>query len=204
MLHVEHFIETLLPGLNAEVVVSKFKTLEEQYFKWNKVYNLSSIRDKDGFWEKHVLDSMCLASYIYKEDGDGAALYDIGSGGGFPGLVLAITLKNTITMVEPVGKKTGFIEHMITRLQLKNAKILKTRYEEIKEIEGGSIIVSRALGNYKELKKHFSKIAPNSKILLMATQAQTKEIGGKIIETPYLQARSENPKLLPGHVLLQI
>lgn len=202
MFYVEQSLKALLPDLDSAPILQKFEVLKEGYFKWNGVYNLSSIRDEKGFWEKHIIDSLCLAGYISKEIPAELKVFDIGSGGGFPGLVLATVLKNKVCMVEPINKKTGFIEHMILKLGLKNAEVLKSRYEEIKNIDDNFLLVSRALGGYKNLKAHFSKIKSDVCLIVMTTRALAEETGGKIEETQYALVQKETPTLLNGHTLL--
>ena len=122
MFHVEQFLEKFLPELDRPAIMKQFAFIEQEYMKWNKVINISSIRDKEGFWIKHVLDSLSLVSHINKGSYKGYEIMDIGSGGGFPGLVLGICLENKVTMVEPIKKKTDFIDHCILRLKLENTK----------------------------------------------------------------------------------
>jgi len=204
MFHVEHLLKTLLPGLVSRPVMEKFEVIKTEYFKWNKVYNISSIKDEEGFWIKHVVDSLCLASYIYKEFQGNIKILDIGSGGGFPGLVLALALDNKISMVEPVGKKTGFIEHIILKLGLKNAEVIRSRYEDIKKVSDDFLLVSRALGNYQDLKKHFLEIKPDVKLIVMTTNAIARKTSGKVIDAPYAIVQQELQGALIGHVLLEI
>ena len=201
MFYVEQSLGALLPGLAQDPIMGKLRALKEEYFKWNKTYNISSIRDEKGFWEKHIIDSLCLSSYVQKEFATGTKIFDIGSGGGFPGLVLAIVLQNKICMVEPVSKKIGFIEHAILKLRLKNAEILKSRYEDIKDINDNFLVVSRALGNYKDLKRHFLEINPDSKLIIMGTKALAEETGGVTVKEPYSLIQQAVPAL-NGHVLL--
>ena len=97
---------------------------------------------------------------------------DIGSGGGFPGLVLGICLENNITMVEPIKKKTDFIDHCILRLKLKNTKTISSKYEEIKNIPEKTLIVSRALGEYDSLYEYFKNINKKTEFVFMMTTQQ--------------------------------
>ena len=170
MFHVEPFLKKLFPDITPKPVIERFNILKTEYFKWNKIYNISSIKNEDEFWTKHVVDSLCLASYIYNEFHEGEKIFDIGSGGGFPGIVLAIVLNNKLSMVEPIGKKTGFIEHAILKLKLTNSEVIRSRYENIKNIDNNFLIVSRALGNYQDLKKHFYNINRNAKLIIMTTR----------------------------------
>ncbi|MCX6112192.1 MAG: 16S rRNA (guanine(527)-N(7))-methyltransferase RsmG [Proteobacteria bacterium] len=171
MFHVEQFLEKFLPELDRLAVMKSFAFIEQEYMKWNKVINISSIRDKEGFWTKHVLDSLCLVSHIKKFYKDHEVM-DIGSGGGFPGLILGICLINKVTMVEPIKKKTDFIDHCALRLNLKNTKVINSKYEEIKNISDKTIIVSRALGEYDFLYEYFKNINKKTEFVFMMTTQQ--------------------------------
>ena len=181
MFHVEHCIEKFLPKTQKDSAISKLQFIEKEYFKWNRHINISSVRDADSFWIKHILDSLCLVQYIC-EKGKGKDVFDIGSGGGFPGLVLALFLENKIKMFEPIKKKTDFIEHCILRLKLNNAEVFTQRYQDIQNIQENSLIVSRALGNYQEMCKYFIDINPGIEIILMSTKKESEKLKGLTVE----------------------
>jgi 16S rRNA (guanine(527)-N(7))-methyltransferase RsmG len=206
MFHVEHFIDTFLPKLNKDLLVKKLEFIEQEYFKWNKHINISSLRDKDGFWIRHVLDSLCLVHYFYekKEDGD---IFDIGSGGGFPGLILATALSNNISMFEPVIKKTDFTKHCILRLSLNNAKVFNERYQDIKKLSKNVLVVSRALGNYKEMCEHFFNIEPELKIVLMSTKTDLDKLKGlklEVFDKSYDFINNHLKNTFKNNILVQI
>ena len=172
MFHVEQFLEKFLPELDRTAVIRQFAFIEQEYMKWNKVINISSIRDKEGFWVKHVLDSLSLVSYLKKNSYQDYEIMDIGSGGGFPGLVLGVCLGNKVTMVEPIKKKTDFIDHCILRLGLKNTKTITSKYEEIKDLQEKTLITSRALGEYDSLYEYFKNINKKTEFVFMMTTQQ--------------------------------
>jgi 16S rRNA (guanine(527)-N(7))-methyltransferase RsmG len=171
MFHVEQFLNRFLPEIDKQGVLVRLAFIEQEYLKWNKVINISSIRDKEGFWEKHVMDSLCLVSHVNRSY-KGYDILDIGSGGGFPGLVLAVCLDNDITMVEPIKKKTDFIDHCILRLKLKNAKTINSKYESLKSISEKTLVVSRALGEYDSLYNYFKGLNKETRFVLMTTTKQ--------------------------------
>lgn len=180
MFHVEQFIDKFFPSLDKKAFMKKTSFIEREYMKWNKVINISSIRDVNGFWLKHVLDSLCLASYI-KEVYQNYDVMDIGSGGGFPGLILGLCLENKIIMVEPIRKKTDFIDHCIRRLPLLNTSTISLKYEEIEKPVNRVLIVSRALGSYDDLYGYFSKINKENRFVLMTTKQQKHSFKTKLI-----------------------
>ena len=104
------------------------KFLELLYEK-NKVMNLTAIRDKKGMIEKHFIDSLFLTEIIKKDE---QKLIDVGTGAGFPGLVLAIYYpEKEFLLVDSVRKKIEFINEVIENLELKNVQTSSERAEEL-------------------------------------------------------------------------
>ena len=95
----------------------------EKYFelilKWNKSINLISRSEEHDIWPRHILDSLAIMKFISHDD----KVIDIGSGGGFPGVVIGI-LGNNILLVEIVAKKCAFLNQMKTSLGLNNLNVL--------------------------------------------------------------------------------
>ena len=100
----------------------------ELLMEYNAHTNLTAIRDEEGILEKHFLDSLLLQQYI-KEDMKSAI--DIGTGAGFPGMVLAIYNPEIhFTLMDSVGKKTKFLEEVKEKLQLENVTVVNSRAED--------------------------------------------------------------------------
>ena len=107
--------------------------------KWNKVYNLTAVRDPLEMVTLHLLDSLSVLSYI-----DGKSLLDVGSGGGLPGIVLAICLPELqVTTIDTVQKKAIFMRQVKGELGLGNLQVVNARVEEY-EAEPFELIISRA------------------------------------------------------------
>lgn len=129
--------------------------------KWNKVYNLTAIRDPDEMVTHHLLDSLAVLPQIEKSAPAGRQfrLADIGSGAGLPGLVLAIARPDwSITSVETVDKKAAFQRQAKIELGLANANIFCGRVEELRE--GFDAVIARAfaaLTDFVSLAGHLSK-----------------------------------------------
>ncbi|MBO7173447.1 MAG: 16S rRNA (guanine(527)-N(7))-methyltransferase RsmG [Burkholderiaceae bacterium] len=115
--------------------------------KWNKVYNLTSIRNPDEVLTHHILDSLSIIP-IYRSLYPGSiSIMDVGSGGGLPAIPLAIMCPEyQVTMVDTVGKKCAFLTQCIVELGLKNAKVLNTRVENIKN-KTYDVLSSRAFAS---------------------------------------------------------
>ena len=115
--------------------------------KWNKVYNLTSIRNPDEVLTHHILDSLSIIP-IYRSLYPGSiSIMDVGSGGGLPAIPLAIMCPEyQVTMVDTVGKKCAFLTQCIVELGLKNAKVLNSRVENIKN-KTYDVLSSRAFAS---------------------------------------------------------
>lgn len=204
MFHVEQCFDLLLPEFDKVKAFQRLNFIKEEYFKWNNKINISAIRDEKGFWEKHIIDSLCLASYINKSTFKDFDILDIGSGGGFPGLVLASVLDNKVKMVDPVKKKTDFLNHITLRLGLKNAEVYNGIFEDIKELSSSSTIVSRALGNYKNLSEHFKAINKDISVVVMAIEKQDLGVSGSLFDAEYKLINPTIKNALVGHVFIKI
>ncbi len=131
-----------------EEQLKKFEKYLELLSKWNRVYNLTSIRKKEEIITKHFLDSLTLVK-IFERTGisiEGKKIADLGSGGGFPGVPIKIYYGNKIDMylIEAVQKKCIFLEMLRRKLEL-DYKVLCDRAENIDQ--KFDIILSRATGD---------------------------------------------------------
>lgn len=121
---------------------SQFQQLETLYKDWNEKINVISRKDIDEFYERHVLHSLGIAKII--EFADGTKVLDIGTGGGFPGIPLAILFPNVeFTLVDSIGKKITVVNAVAESLGLKNVKAYHERAEKIKD--KFHFVVSRAV-----------------------------------------------------------
>ncbi|MCH9798590.1 MAG: 16S rRNA (guanine(527)-N(7))-methyltransferase RsmG [Betaproteobacteria bacterium] len=120
--------------------------------KWNKVYNLTAVREPLEMVTLHLLDSLSVLPYI-----KGPRLLDVGSGGGLPGIVLAICLPQLrVTTIDTVQKKTIFMRQVKGELGLDNLEVVHARVEAF-ETEPFDQIISRAfaeIGLFIELTRH--------------------------------------------------
>ena len=115
--------------------------------QWNKVYNLTAVRNPAEMLTHHVLDSLAIIAPLRKHTQGGALpLLDVGSGGGLPGVVIAICCPEIqVTCVDAVAKKTAFIQQVAGMLALRNLKAVHARVETISAPH--AVIVSRAFAS---------------------------------------------------------
>ncbi|MBY4599106.1 16S rRNA (guanine(527)-N(7))-methyltransferase RsmG [Ottowia caeni] len=115
--------------------------------KWNKVYNLTAVRDPAEMLTHHLLDSLAVISPLRRHtQGRAARILDVGSGGGLPGVVIAICCPEiSVTCVDAVAKKTSFIQQAASTLGLPNLKSLHARVETV--AERFDVVTSRAFAS---------------------------------------------------------
>ena len=121
---------------------SQFEALEELYQEWNSHINVISRKDTDNFYERHVLHSLAIAKVMSFKDG--SKILDIGTGGGFPGIPLAILYPECdFLLVDSIGKKIKVVNEVAGALELKNVHGVHERAEKVKG--QFDFIVSRAV-----------------------------------------------------------
>ena len=125
----------------------QFKNLESLYKDWNSKINVISRKDIDELYLRHVLHSLSIAKLIsFKDD---TCILDVGTGGGFPGIPLAILFPNCrFHLVDSIQKKITVVNNVVIELDLKNVKTSCSRVEAI--TEKYDFVVSRAVTNMKD------------------------------------------------------
>ncbi|MDB5945902.1 MAG: rRNA ((527)-N(7))-methyltransferase RsmG [Ramlibacter sp.] len=115
--------------------------------KWNRVYNLTAVRDAGEMLTHHLLDSLAIVGPLARATGDRPTrLLDVGSGAGLPGVVIAICCPQVrVDCVDAVAKKAAFIQQVAATLQLPNLRGIHARVEDISEPYG--VVASRAFAS---------------------------------------------------------
>ncbi len=133
----------------SETQLRQFAALDELYKDWNSKINVISRKDIDGLYEKHVLHSLSIATQVNFLPG--TTIIDIGTGGGFPGIPLAIFFPEVeFYLVDSIGKKLKVVNAVAEAIGLHNITTQQTRAEEIKTRKF-DFVVSRAVAPLKEL-----------------------------------------------------
>lgn len=137
------------PELN-DRQIDQFERLKELYTNWNQKINVISRKDIDEFYIHHVLHSLAIAKFVLFNPN--ANILDVGTGGGFPGLPLAIYFQETnFKLVDSIGKKIKVVNEISSQLKLNNISAHHLRAEQVKE--KFDFIISRAV-------THLSKFCP--------------------------------------------
>ncbi|MCK4921837.1 MAG: 16S rRNA (guanine(527)-N(7))-methyltransferase RsmG [Bacteroidales bacterium] len=164
---IRKYFPDLIPGQ-----YEKLELLGELYSFWNEKINVISRKDIPHLYEKHILHSLSIYKFFpFQAD---SKILDVGTGGGFPGIPLAICNPNAnFTLVDSIGKKIRVVNDVIEKLQLKNCRAFNSRAEEF--TGNFHFIVSRAVTNFpdfhalihnKLIKKDISRIRKNGIIYL--------------------------------------
>lgn len=113
--------------------------------KWNKAYNLTAVRDPAQMISRHLLDSLSVLPFVSQT---GTDWLDVGSGGGMPGIILAIMLPQyNFCLLDANGKKTRFLTQVKLELQLNNVQVVQSRIEEYQPDKPYDGIISRAFSS---------------------------------------------------------
>lgn len=116
--------------------INKLQTFEAELMEWNERINLTAIRDSEGIRKKHFLDSLTLL-LAWDRHNPPARIIDVGTGAGFPGLILKLIWPaSQVTLVESVHKKADFCRHIVEALNMKGVEVLSKRAEAVGQDPG--------------------------------------------------------------------
>jgi 16S rRNA (guanine527-N7)-methyltransferase len=164
--------------------------------KWNRVYNLTAVRDTGRMVSHHLLDSLAAVTYF-----QGETVLDVGSGGGLPGIPLAIARPDLqVTLIDSIAKKTAFLLQAKAELGLANLNVVTSRVEDYRPDAQFDVITSRAFSDLKEfvtLTRHLLKptgcwlamkgLMPHEEIISLPVWARVS--ANHALAVPGLEAR---------------
>jgi len=137
-----------------KIQIEQFSKLEELYRDWNSKINVLSRKDIDFLYIKHVLHSLAIAKIQFFESK--SSVLDVGTGGGFPGIPLAILFPETdFYLVDIIAKKIKVVEQIARSIELRNVKVEQKRAEQV--TDKFDFIVSRAVTNMPNFVKWVNK-----------------------------------------------
>ena len=165
---------TLTPDQCAQMIC-----LLHQLQTWNQIHNLTAIRDPKIMLDRHIIESLILFKYMDRvKHSQNLRRLDIGTGPGFPGLVLALMQPNSHwTLLDANGKKLSFVRHMVYQLQLTHVEVVQARIERFLPKEGYDQIVTRAFSHAQNIVNVAAPLlAPGGQVLALKGELAQDEI----------------------------
>lgn len=168
--------------------------------RWNKVYNLTGVRGADELLDRHLVESFALRPLL-----KGASVADVGSGGGLPGVPLAIVEpERRFTLIESRAKRVRFLRHVVNELKLTNTEVAHGRAEALTFPQPFATVLARAVAPPAELLsicRHLT--APGSLLLLLTATHLQDAFRGLAPDFVMRPPPKEGPRLRSSIVLLE-
>jgi len=168
--------------------------------RWNRVHNLTGVRGAAELVDRHLVESLALRPHLR-----GARVADVGSGGGLPGLPLAITQPGChFTLIESRAKRVHFLRHAIADLGLRNAEVAHGRAEHLRVAQPFDTVLARAVAPPAELLSICRPLmAPGSLLLLLTAPHLNDEFRGLAEDFVLRPPSAAGPKLKSAIVVLE-
>lgn len=148
--------------------------------KWNRVYNLTAVRDPQEMVTRHILDSLAIASFVV-----GPRVLDVGTGAGLPGIPLALVLGSCqFVLLDARAKKLRFVTQAVAELGLDNVEVVRARVETFKPAPPFDTVIARAFASIAQmLEKSGHLCAVQGRILVMKGARPQQEL--RQVPAPY-------------------
>lgn len=186
-------LDNLLTQIDFQITqqqATQLVQLVELLDKWNKAYNLTSVREPSQMLIKHIMDSIVVSPHL-----QGSRFIDVGTGPGLPGLPLAILNPDKqFVLLDSLGKRLRFIRQVVLTLGLKNVEIVQSRVEEYQPEELFDCVLSRAFASLEDMLSWCIDLPkPSGHFLALKGQFPEQEV-------QQLDAKFEFIESIPLHV----
>ncbi|WP_455208130.1 16S rRNA (guanine(527)-N(7))-methyltransferase RsmG [Kaarinaea lacus] len=142
--------------------LSKLLAFVALLVKWNRVYNLTAVREPGEMLTRHILDSLSILPHL-----QGTRIIDVGAGAGLPGIPLAIAKPDyQFVLLDSNRKKTRFMQQAKTELHLENVEVVCTRAENFNPRESFDSVISRALASLSQIVSWSSHLCGSDAVIL--------------------------------------
>jgi 16S rRNA (guanine527-N7)-methyltransferase len=210
-----HSASAVRPPLDAQQE-SALREYAALLLDWNSKVNLVSRKDAENLWTTHILQSLSLLRYV--QIPDGAAVLDLGTGGGLPGIPLAIAKPGIhVTLLDSIKKKTMVLTNVIAQLPLGNVSVVTQRAEDFAKTPDGrrrfDVVIARAVAPLAELIMWAKPLAAPKRFIVPITDGGTDEMlstplliamkGGDLVEE-IRHARVRHPALIVKTIPLTV
>ncbi|MFQ5642864.1 MAG: 16S rRNA (guanine(527)-N(7))-methyltransferase RsmG [Thiogranum sp.] len=161
------------PALD-EAMADRFTALLRLLEKWNRVSNLTAVRDPLEMVNRHILDSLAVVPFL-----TGGNLLDVGTGAGLPGLPIAIARPGLdVVLLDSNAKKVRFVRQAVAELDLANVQVVQSRMQEYQPGRSFDMVISRAVASLEVLyRQSIHLLRPGGRMLFMKGAVPEQEIG---------------------------
>lgn len=157
-----------------DAAAEKFVDFVRLLVKWNRVTNLTAVRDPLEMVTRHILDSLAVVPFLTR-----GSLLDVGSGAGLPGVPIAIASPGLdVTLLDSNAKKLRFVRQAVAELGLDNVQVVQARMQEYQPGRSFDMVISRAVASLDELyQQTVHLLRPGGRMLFMKGAVPEQEIG---------------------------
>jgi len=170
---IRHGCEALGLALDP-AVTQRLEALVELLAKWNRVYNLTAVREPHAMVVRHILDSLAVLPFLTR-----GRLLDVGTGAGLPGLPIAVVRPDlSLTLLDSNAKKLRFARQAAAELRLDNVNVVQQRMEQYRPARSFDMVISRAVASIGQMYRDTTRLVrPGGRFLYMKGTRPDAEIG---------------------------